>query len=241
MSQRCPIIVFQANRWDGRPAHAGGEFVMQTTQKRQEDDVKVRRAAGPLHFIDANQPTGFQYVPQGAFETPLAVQFAALPAHLAYGPQTAYGVPQLQWAQPMPSAFAPNPRAAGMAYPQPQMTNQGTPGIAPGLAQRVPACDIVDEGSEYVCQVELPGVKRENVDVSCFERALLITAHAEPEIDVGALVLSERGSTASFRRAITLPSDIQTTDAKAALRDGILTINLPKAKPTAGPKRIPVA
>lgn len=217
---------------------------MQTTQKRQEDDVKVRRATGPLHFVDATQPTGFpgQNMAHGAFEAPQTqgLQFAAWPAQLAYGPQAAYGVPQLQWAQPMQPSFAPNPRAStGMAYPQPQ--NQGTQGVAPGIAQRVPACDIVDEGSEYVCQLELPGVKRENVDVSCFERALLITAHAEPEIDVGALVLSERGSTASFRRAITLPSEIQTGEAKAALRDGILTINLPKAHPTAGPQRIPVA
>lgn len=210
---------------------------MQTTQKRQEDDVKVRRPSGPLHFSDAPMGITGQHTTH-ALEAPLApnVQFTAMPTHLAYNPQALYGVPQVQWTQPLQPAFTPNARTStGMAYPEPQLTNPNQ-----SIAQRVPACDIVDEGSEYVVQLELPGVKRENVDVSCFERALLVTAHAEPDIDVGALVLSERSS-ASFRRAITLPSEIQTGEAKAALRDGILTINLPKAKPTAGPKRIPVA
>jgi HSP20 family molecular chaperone IbpA len=105
---------------------------------------------------------------------------------------------------------------------------------------RLPATDIVDEGGELVCQVELPGVKPENVEVSCFGRGLLVTAHSEPEIDLGALVQAERGVETTFRRAINLPVPIQPSGAKATLRDGILTVNLPKANPTEAPRRIPV-
>jgi HSP20 family molecular chaperone IbpA len=105
---------------------------------------------------------------------------------------------------------------------------------------RAPAVDIVDEGSEFVCQVELPGVKTENIEVSCFERGLLVTAHAEPEIDVGALVQAERGIKASYRRAINVPAPVQPSGSKATLREGILTVNLPKLTPTEGPRRVPV-
>jgi HSP20 family molecular chaperone IbpA len=106
---------------------------------------------------------------------------------------------------------------------------------------RLPATDIVDEGAELVCQVELPGVKPENVEVSCFGRGLLVSARAEPEIDLGALVQSERGIESTYRRAINLPVPVQPSGAKATLRDGILTVNLPKANPTEAPRRIPVS
>ncbi|HJQ93100.1 MAG TPA: Hsp20/alpha crystallin family protein [Candidatus Thermoplasmatota archaeon] len=105
---------------------------------------------------------------------------------------------------------------------------------------RLPATDIVDEGAELVCQVELPGVKGENVEVSCFGRGLLVTAYSEPEIDLGALVQAERGVETTYRRAINLPVPVQPSGAKATLRDGILTVNLPKANPTEAPRRIPV-
>jgi HSP20 family molecular chaperone IbpA len=106
---------------------------------------------------------------------------------------------------------------------------------------RLPATDIVDEGAEIVCQVELPGVKPENVEVSCFGRGLLVSAHAQSEIDLGALVQAERGLEPTYRRAINLPVPVQPSGAKATLRDGILTVNLPKANPTEAPRRIPVS
>lgn len=107
-------------------------------------------------------------------------------------------------------------------------------------AARLPATDIVDEGAELVCQIELPGVKPENVEVSCFGRGLLVTAYSEPEIDLGALVQAERGIETTYRRAVNLPVPVQPSGAKATLRDGILTVNLPKANPTEAPRRIPV-
>jgi HSP20 family molecular chaperone IbpA len=121
-------------------------------------------------------------------------------------------------------------------------------GIGAGRAQplawpsaRLPATDIVDEGAELVCQIELPGVKPENVEVSCFGRGLLVSAHSQSEIDLGALVQAERGLESTYRRAINLPVPVQPSGAKATLRDGILTVNLPKANPTEAPRRIPVS
>lgn len=105
---------------------------------------------------------------------------------------------------------------------------------------RLPATDIVDEGAELVLQVELPGVKPENVDVAAHARGILVTAQAEPDIDLGALVQAERGFQATYRRSIVLPTAVQPSGAKARLRDGVLTINLPKVDATEGTRRIPV-
>lgn len=115
--------------------------------------------------------------------------------------------------------------------------------MGPGVAwpqARLPPTDIVDEGAELVCQLELPGVKPENVEVACHGRGILVTAFAEPEIDLGALVQAERGLQATYRRAIPLPVTVQPSGAKARLREGILTINVPKADPTEGPRRVNV-
>ncbi|HUR24547.1 MAG TPA: Hsp20/alpha crystallin family protein [Candidatus Thermoplasmatota archaeon] len=123
-------------------------------------------------------------------------------------------------------------------YPQPSAQRQAQTVAWPSA--RLPATDIVDEGAELVCQIELPGVKSENVEVSCFGRSLLVTAYSESEIDLGALVQAERGIEATYRRAINLPVPVQPSGTKATLRDGILTVNLPKANPTEAPRRIPV-
>jgi len=127
---------------------------------------------------------------------------------------------------------------------QAPMAGYGSQGNAPTQVAwpnaRLPAVDIVDEGSELVCQVELPGCKPENVDVACHGRGLLVTAQSEPDIDLGALVQAERGLQATYRRSILLPAEVQPSGAKARLRDGVLTINLPKVEATEGTRRIPV-
>ena len=214
---------------------------MQTTHSKEEQVVRTRSGTGPVQF-DATPGwrEGPMPQPESAWQvaTPIAVQppTFGLPPAPAYPGLIGFQVPQQAQAFLSPQqAFSANPQAQaiGIRYPLP------TPNLAPG--SRVPAIDLVDEGSEFVCQVELPGVKRENVDVSCFERGILVTAHTEPDIDLGALLVAERASAASFRRAVNLPGAIQPSGAKATLRDGVLTVNLPKSTPSEGPRRVPVA
>lgn len=167
-----------------------------------------------------------------AFPNPLANLAPTLSYGLAGLADLLYRGVALATSQGQALINAVRPMQAGFGRPQQQ------PIAWPSA--RLPATDIVDEGAELVCQVELPGVKPENVDVSCFGRGLLVTATSEPEIDLGALVQAERGIESTYRRAINLPVPVQPSGAKATLRDGILTVNLPKANPTEAPRRIPV-
>jgi HSP20 family protein len=221
--------------------------------KKSEEIVRVRRESGPLSFAEPSSPfPSAPRLPEGlayaAYATPLAQPFAVaapgygLPSAPSYGnlPFTAtpfptagpaflhQAYPNAAWGTGLHPQFASLPRLAQGA--QPYASTQ----------QRMPLCDVVDEGAEYTVQVELPGIKREGVDVSCYEQGILVTAFAEPEIDVGALVQAERGLATTFRRAIQLPNGIQPSGAKATLHDGVLTISLPKANPTEGPRRVPV-
>jgi HSP20 family protein len=114
-----------------------------------------------------------------------------------------------------------------------------TTGTFGSWAGRTPACDISDEGKQFVCVLDLPGIAADQVELLCFERAVVISATREPESDVASLVHLERGNNLQ-QRTITLPNEIQPASVKATLNNGILTIVLPKLHPTEGPRRIKV-
>lgn len=107
------------------------------------------------------------------------------------------------------------------------------------MQNRTPACDIADEGKAFVCRVDLPGLRADQVELLCLEQAVIVTGVREADGESVSLVQSERGI-ASQQRTIVLPASIQPAGTKATLSNGILTVTLPKVTPTEGPRRIKV-
>lgn len=105
---------------------------------------------------------------------------------------------------------------------------------------RVPPVDLTDEGKEFVLHMELPGVRKEDLDVMIFDRAISISATSKPEVGDGAVFLDEVRPVA-YRRTVPLPAECNTGQVKATLRDGILTLNVTKKSPANGPRRADVA
>ncbi len=93
-----------------------------------------------------------------------------------------------------------------------------------------PAIDIIDREKEIVIRAEMPGVKREDVSVSLEESTLSIKGEIkeEAEKEGGKYTYSER-KYRCFARSLNLPLKIKPEDIKAALKDGLLYIRLPKA------------
>jgi len=216
---------FPPTAW-GSPYGPAPQFASQAYPGFGQGNVGTQ-GYGPGHgFPQQGQPFGAM-----AFPNP----FAAIGPTLSYG---LAGLADLVYRGVSLATAQGQSLLGTLQGPQSWMGSGPAPVAWPQA--RLPATDIVDEGSEIVCQVELPGVKPENVDVACHGRGILVTAQAEPEIDLGALVQAERGLQATYRRAIALPVQVQPSGAKARLRDGILTINVPKADPTEGPRRVTV-
>lgn len=213
---------FDSQAWGGQPWGGGpsASFAFQAQGPPYGQAAFPQQPYGP----------GPQAQPQAAFPNP----FAAFAPTLSYG---LAGVADLLY-RGATLATAQGQALLGALQP-PMAGRQQQPQVAWPNA-RLPPVDIVDEGAELVCQVELPGTKPESVDVACHGRGILVTAHAEPDIDLGSLVQAERGLQVTYRRAIQLPAVVNPSGAKARLRDGILTINVPKADPTEGPRRVPV-
>lgn len=94
-----------------------------------------------------------------------------------------------------------------------------------------PALDIADNENELVIKAEVPGCKKDDIDISIQDRTLTISGEKKQEEEK-----KEKGyyhverTYGSFRRDLNLPSDIDTTRIDAACKDGVLSITLPKTE-----------
>lgn len=92
-----------------------------------------------------------------------------------------------------------------------------------------PKVDVLDRDDEVLVRAELPGVKKEDLEISISGQSLTIrgeTKHEEKE-EKGDYYRCEiaRGS---FSRMLTLPAEVDESKATAAMKDGILELKLPK-------------
>jgi len=93
--------------------------------------------------------------------------------------------------------------------------------------------DMYEKEDKFVVRAELPGVKKEDVDISITGDTLLIKGERKPPADVeaGEYKCSEV-CYGSFSRSVSMPSAIDESKIEAFYEDGILEISLPKAKET---------
>lgn len=99
-----------------------------------------------------------------------------------------------------------------------------------GLAtMRSPRMDVYEEGNNLVAEVEMPGVEAGEVEVNIKENVLRVEAKKEREKEK-----EEKGyyckelSSGYYRRAVSLPAEVEDEEAEAELKDGILKITVPK-------------
>ncbi|MCI9402454.1 MAG: Hsp20/alpha crystallin family protein [Oscillospiraceae bacterium] len=92
--------------------------------------------------------------------------------------------------------------------------------------------DIRDTGDSYVLEAELPGFKKEDISLDLKDGILTITAtHTEQseEATQGSYIRRERRY-GSFQRSFDV-TGIDESGISAAYENGVLALNLPKAKP----------
>jgi len=111
-----------------------------------------------------------------------------------------------------------------------------------GLFDRnvTPAIDFVEGENDYTVKCELPGLEQKDVDVSIASNVLTIKGSKEEnrEEKKGKYYKKEIWS-GSFQRTISLPSSVDSSKIFALLKDGVLSITLPRKEETK-PKQISV-
>ena len=101
--------------------------------------------------------------------------------------------------------------------------------------------DVVDKGESYQITVDLPGVKKEDIDVSVEGAHIAITAESRYETPVkeGEKLLHAERFAGSYARSFELPTEVTESGAGAVFENGVLTLTLPKRAPVAS-KRLPI-
>lgn len=104
-----------------------------------------------------------------------------------------------------------------------------------------PALDIHQDKENVYVKVELPGLKKEEIDISLQDGVLTIAGERKHEVESkeGESFRSERYF-GRFHRSVSLPTTVDSEKVKAAYTDGILSVTLPKAE-EAKPKQIEVS
>ena len=103
-----------------------------------------------------------------------------------------------------------------------------------------PALDLYEDKDNLYVKVELPGLKREDIDVSLHEGSLSISGErkSEQKHEDAEVYRAERFF-GRFQRTVTLPTPVAADKVKAQYKDGVLNITLPKTE-EAKPKHIDV-
>jgi HSP20 family protein len=97
---------------------------------------------------------------------------------------------------------------------------------------RQPLMNIEDTGKEFIISLEMPGIKKENVEIEVSENTLEISAEAEiEEEEVDKNYLRRERSMSRFYRCMELPDEIKTDKIVAKLEKGVLEVTLPKKEP----------
>jgi HSP20 family protein len=107
--------------------------------------------------------------------------------------------------------------------------------FAPVHAAQGPALDVTETGEGYEVTADVPGFSMDQIGVQFDNNVLTLTGeHAEKaeqtdRTDDGVRWHVVERTRSSFTRSIKFPAAVDATGIKAALKNGVLTISLPKA------------
>ncbi len=93
----------------------------------------------------------------------------------------------------------------------------------------VTSVDIYEDGDVIVLKSDLPGMAREDIDVSLTDQMITLSGEKKREenIERNSYLKLERTSGA-FKRSFALPSDVQASHAEVSFKNGVLEIRIPK-------------
>ena len=99
----------------------------------------------------------------------------------------------------------------------------------PLFKEGLPEVDVIDQDSSIMVRAALPGVKKDNLEVSSTDRTITIRGKTREETreEKGEYYRHEI-STGNFLRTVSLPAAVDESRIKAKFKDGLLEVTLPK-------------
>ena len=105
----------------------------------------------------------------------------------------------------------------------------------------IPPLDISENETSYTIRADIPGVKKEDIEVTLHDGLLSITASTEEKSEKkeGERVIRRERKIGRYARSLRIGDMADEADVSAGYKDGVLTVTVPKAKEVK-PKKISV-
>lgn len=131
--------------------------------------------------------------------------------------------PAFGWGEPLAAEF-------GELFDRMNRLLEGA-ATTPAALPWSPGVDMRETDDNYVIEAELPGIRRDDIDIEMSERELRISGEYKEQEREGVLRRSTRRS-GRFAYQALLPADVRSDEVGATLHDGVLTLTVPKAQAT---------
>ena len=99
----------------------------------------------------------------------------------------------------------------------------------PEMEEMMPTVDIFEKGNDVVVKAEIPGMRKEDIEVNLTDNTITISGEKKKEEKVEKKDYHRfECSYGSFCRSFHLPKEVQTDKAKAKFKNGTLVVKIPK-------------
>jgi HSP20 family protein len=112
--------------------------------------------------------------------------------------------------------------------------------LMPVFVRGQPLMNVWEKDDAVMVEMELPGVKSEQLDISVVGNELSVKVDQPDTAKEGVTYHRRERPVGKFTRVVRLPTEVDAGRVEAELRNGVLTITLPKSE-KAKPRRITVA
>ncbi len=103
----------------------------------------------------------------------------------------------------------------------------------------LPLINVFSDGDDFIVVSELPGVRKEDLDIQVRGDTLRIRGKKTIAYDEKASIHRRERSAGEFDRTLSLPDDVDAAKVSAEYRDGVLTLRLPRAE-SAKPRTVTI-
>ncbi len=93
-----------------------------------------------------------------------------------------------------------------------------------------PALNVWEDADRVMVEAELPGFRNEEIDVSVVGDQLTIRGQRTSDVEEKQTFYRRERTTTEFERTVTLPYEIDSEKVDATIKDGVLTLTLPKTE-----------
>jgi len=107
------------------------------------------------------------------------------------------------------------------------------------VGENTPRTNLYDVGDHLEIKAEVPGFAKDDLSIKIQGNYLEIGGTRKPDTPEGYCTHRMERATTSFTRSFTLPADVDSGKVEASLKNGLLTLTLPKTE-AAKPKQITI-